>query len=96
MASETESEAGFDTGTLLGVAAGIGLITIAIILGGDPDVFMNLNAILIVAGGMISTCFIAFQSSKILEMIPVVVNAFKPELKKPADYIDEIIKLASK
>ena len=96
MASETQSEGGFDTGTLLGVAAGVGLITIAIILGGDPDVFMNLNAILIVLGGMVSTCFIAFQSSKILEMVPVVVNAFKPELKKPADYIDEIIKLASK
>ena len=52
MASETESEGGFDTGTLLGVTGGIGLITIAIILGGDPDVFMNLNAILIVLGGM--------------------------------------------
>ena len=77
MASETESETGFDTGTLLGVSAGLGLITVAIILGGDPDVFVNLNAILIVLGGMLSTCFIAFQSSKILEMIPVIVNAFK-------------------
>ena len=96
MASETESEAGFDTGTLIGVSAGIGLITVAIILGGDPDVFVNLNAILIVLGGMISTCFIAFQSSKILEMVPVIVNAFKPDLKKPVDYIDEIMGLASK
>ena len=45
MASETQSEGGFDTGTLLGVSAGVGLITIAIILGGDPDVFVNLKAI---------------------------------------------------
>jgi chemotaxis protein MotA len=96
MASESESDTGFDTGTIIGVVAGVGLITLAVILGGDGAVFVNLNALLIVLGGMTSTCFIAFQSSKILEMVPVIINAFRPEVMKPVDYIDEIMALASK
>ena len=75
---EAESDSGLDTGTLLGVVAGVGLIVVAIIRGGDSDIFMNMNAILIVLGGMVSTCFIAFQSSKILEMIPVVITHSGP------------------
>ncbi|SVD67076.1 uncharacterized protein METZ01_LOCUS419930, partial [marine metagenome] len=53
---EAESDSGLDTGTLLGVIGGIGLIVTAVIRGGDSDIFMNLNAVLIVAGGMVSTC----------------------------------------
>ncbi len=94
--SDAEAESGLDTGTLLGVVAGVGLIVVAVIRGGDSDIFMNLNAVLIVLGGMVSTCFIAFQSSKILEMVPVVINAFRPDVMKPVDYIDQIMSLASK
>ena len=94
--SDSEGDSGLDTGTLLGVIGGVGLIVIAVIRGGDSDIFMNLNAVLIVAGGMVSTCFIAFQSSKILEMVPVIINAFRPDVNKPVDYIDQIMSLASK
>ncbi len=94
--SDAEAESGLDTGTLLGVVAGVGLIVVAVIRGGDSDIFMNLNAVLIVLGGMVSTCFIAFQSSKILEMVPVIINAFRPDVMKPVDYIDQIMSLASK
>ena len=89
-------ETGLDTGTLLGVIAGVALIVVAIIRGGDADVFMNMNALLIVLGGMVSTTFIAFQSKKILEMIPVIVAAFRPDVLTPADYIDQIMGLAGK
>ena len=64
---EAESDSGLDTGTLLGVVAGIGLIVVAIIRGGDSDIFMNMNAVLIVLGGMVSTCFIASNPVKFLK-----------------------------
>ena len=43
--SDAEAESGLDTGTLLGVVGGLGLIIIAVIRGGDSDIFMNLNAV---------------------------------------------------
>jgi len=89
-------ETGVDTGTILGVVAGVGLIVIAIIRGGDSDIFVNMNAMLIVVGGCLSTTFIAFQSKKILEMIPVIVTAFRPDILTPVDYIDQIMGLAGK
>lgn len=89
-------DTGVDTGTTLGVVAGVGLIIIAIIRGGDAMVFVNLNALLIVFGGTISTSFIAFPSAKITGLIPVIVNAFRPNVLEPADYIDQIMSLAGK
>ena len=45
--SDAESDSGgLDTGTLLGVVGGVGLIVIAVIRGGDSDIFVNLNAVL--------------------------------------------------
>ena len=93
---DVEQDTGVDTGTILGVVAGVGLIVIAIIRGGDSDIFMNMNAMLIVLGGMVSTAFIAFQSTKILDMVPVIINAFRPDVMKPVDYIDQIMQLAGK
>ena len=91
-----ESTGGFDSGTILGVVAGTGLILLAIILGGDAGVFANLNAVLIVLGGCISTTFIAFQSTKILEMVPVIKSAFRPDGGEAIEHIDDIMDLAEK
>ncbi len=78
--SKEAPEGGIDTGTVLGVVGGVGLILLAVYRGGDVDVFMNLNALLIVLGGMVSTAFIAFSSRKILSMVPVIINAFRPDV----------------
>ena len=90
-----QKESGMDKGTLLGVVSGILLIVIAIIGGGAPDVFLNLNSALIVLGGATATTFIAFPSKKISMMVPVIINAFKPEIYHPSEYVEEIVDLAS-
>lgn len=88
-------KSGMDIGTLLGVMSGILLIVIAILGGGAPEVFLNLNSALIVLGGTTATTFIAFPSKKISMMIPVIINAFKPEVYHPSEYVEEIVDLAS-
>lgn len=88
-------ETGMDKGTLIGVISGVSLIVLAILNGGSPEVFVNLNGLLIVLGGTAATTFIAFPSKKIFMMVTVIVNAFKPEVYHPAQYVDEIIDLAS-
>lgn len=55
-----------------------------------------MNSALIVLGGTSATTFMAFQANKILRMLPVITNAFKPEIYKPTDYIDDLVGLAVK
>jgi chemotaxis protein MotA len=80
----------------MGVLSGVFLIVIAIIRGGDAGIFVNLNSALIVIGGTVATGFIAFPSKKITVMIPVIQNAFKPGVYEPEDYVDDIMRLASR
>ena len=95
LAQEERADEGFDTGTLLGSVAGLFLITVAIIRGGDAGIFLNINSALIVLGGALSTSFIAFPSKKVLGMVPIVRNAFKPNVYEPEDYVDDITRLAA-
>ncbi len=90
-----KKKSGMDIGTLLGVLSGVLLIVIAIIGGGSPDVFLNLNSALIVLGGTTATTFIAFPSKRIFMMIPVIINAFKPEVYQPTEYVEEIVDLST-
>ena len=87
---------GIDTGTLIGILAGTFLIVVAIIRGGDAGIFINLNSFLIVIGGTIATGFIAFPSKKITGIIPIIQQAFKPNIYEPQDYVDDIMRLATK
>ena len=96
VAQEERAETGMDTGTLLGALAGFFLITVAIIRGGDAGIFLNINSALIVVGGSMATAFIAFPSKIVTGLIPIVNNAFKPGIYEPADYVDDIMRLASK
>ena len=95
LAQEERANEGLDTGTLLGTIAGLFLITVAIIRGGDAGIFLNINSALIVVGGALSTSFIAFPSKKVLGMVPIVRNAFKPNVYEPEDYVDDITRLAA-
>ncbi len=95
LAQEERAE-GMDTGTLLGALAGLFLITVAIIRGGDAGIFLNINSALIVIGGSMATAFVAFPSKVVTGLIPIIKNAFKPGVYEPADYVDDIMRLASK
>ena len=95
VAQEERAETGIDTGTLLGALAGLFLITVAIIRGGDAGIFLNINSALIVIGGALSTSFIAFPSKKVLDMVSIIRNAFKPNVYEPEDYVDDITRLAA-
>jgi len=93
---ERQDATGIDTGTLMGVLSGTFLIVIAIIRGGDAAIFVNINSLLIVVGGAVATGFIAFPSDKLVGMVPILQNAFKPGIYEPGDYVDDIMRLASR
>ena len=74
-----------DMGTILGTLCGFLLIFGAILYQGEVGLFWSIPSGLIVFGGTVTTAFIAFPSQKILGMIPVIINAYKPDVHKPAD-----------
>ena len=95
--AEQEAAAeGIDNGTILGILAGVALMVVAIIRGGDAGIFINLNSALIVLGGVLTTAFIAFPTSKVGSLVTVIIKAFRPDVLKPSDYVDEIMHLAGK
>ena len=86
----------YDFGTFGGAIGGIMLIVVAILSGGTIDVFLSLSSFLIVAGGTLATSFIAFHYSKIFALLPVIIEAFKPDDHHSVEYINLIIDLLKK
>lgn len=85
-----------DLGTIFGTLIGVGLITYAIALGDTPEKFLDLKSAMIVLGGTFATSFIAYPSRKLFSLVPVIINAYKPDHQSPTVYIEEIMQLATK
>lgn len=62
-----------DHATLLGLVAGIGLVTVALWLGGSPKAFIDVPSVLIVGGGTLGVTTICF-SLRDMARLPVVLG----------------------
>ena len=83
-----------DLATIVGIVAGCFLVALAILLGGEPLIFINVQGILIVIGGTVATTLIRFPLGRVLKVAGVVKNAFSSRLDAPQQIIDELINLA--
>ncbi len=83
-----------DLATIVGIVAGCLLVTLAILLGGEPLIFINVQGLLIVVGGTVATTLIRFPLVRCLKVVGVVKKAFSSRLDSPQEIIDELIKLA--
>ena len=85
-----------DISTVLGIAAGVGCILIAILLGGDIFGFINIPSLMIVAGGTIAATLINYPLPKVLSVFGVLKNAFFTREHSPVELINLIVQLADK
>ncbi|HSR53879.1 MAG TPA: MotA/TolQ/ExbB proton channel family protein [Acidobacteriota bacterium] len=83
-----------DLGTIIGIILGVVLVTAAILLGGDPTLFVNVQGLLIVLGGTAATTLIRFPVPQVMKMMNVVKNAFTHRLATPDETIEELIRIA--
>ena len=60
-----KSRSSMDFATIIGLVSGFGLIAIAIFIGGSPDSFFNIPAMLIVIGGTLAITTICFSLAEI-------------------------------
>ena len=54
-----------DLATIIGLVSGFALVLTAILLGGDPKSFFNLQAVLIVLGGTLAVVTMCFSLKEI-------------------------------
>ncbi len=84
-----------DIATVVGIIAGLGLIVIAILMGGSLGMFINIPSIVIVFGGTISATLINFPLKDVLSVLGPVRNAFFHKEVDPGDLIGKIVEFAT-
>ena len=65
-----------DIATIIGLVAGIALVCITIVAGGNILIFINLQSIIMVFGGTIAATLINFPLSDVLKMTNTMKNSF--------------------
>jgi len=83
-----------DLATIIGLIGCWVIIIYAMVLGGDPAMFINVPSLLIVVGGAIFAVLMKFELSQFLGAGKVAAKAFSFKLPKPDTMIDEIVELA--
>lgn len=92
-----KNESTTDFGTLIGLLAGIGIVTVGIIAGGGNIYwFMNFNSLLIVVGGTFAATMVNLPIKAVSNVFNILKNVFKGEDYDYSGVIDEIVQKATK
>ena len=92
-----KNESTTDFGTLIGLLAGVGIVTIGIIAGGGNIYwFMNFNSLLIVVGGTFAATMVNLPIRAVSNVFNILKNVFKGEEYDYGGVIDEIVQKATK
>ncbi|MCF8478078.1 MAG: MotA/TolQ/ExbB proton channel family protein [Pseudolabrys sp.] len=84
-----------DIATSLGLAAGVGVISLVILMGGDLHMFVNEHAAILIFGGCISATLIRFPLSSIMHGLPLGAKfAFTMRRMTQRELVDEIAGIA--
>ena len=85
-----------DLATVVGIVLSSILIVAAIVLGGNPMMFVEPSSILIVVGGTFGATLVRNPLKAVLGMAKVVMKAFTVKLPDPAALIEEVVALSRK
>lgn len=83
-----------DLATLIGMIGAIGIIIMAMVLGGDLGMFINVPSILIVFGGTLFVILSQFTLSQFFGAGKVGAKAFMFKIEAPEELIEKIVEMA--
>lgn len=83
-----------DLATLVGIILTWIIVIMAMVMGGDPGMFVNIPSFLIVVGGTIFACLMKYELGHFLQAGKMLGKAFSFKLAKPDALIDEVVELA--
>ena len=82
-----------DIATIVGLISAFLLVALAVIVGGQPQVFIDPPSLPIVFCGTAATTFVRFPAARVKRTVSVVKNAFSFALRTPEDLIEELVEL---
>lgn len=83
-----------DLASLIGILGGIGFIVMAMILGGDLGMFVDIPSVLIVFCGSVFVALAHFTIGQYFGMGKVIVKAFMFKIESPEELIEKSVELA--
>jgi chemotaxis protein MotA len=84
-----------DIATSLGLAAGIGVISLVILMGGDLHMFVSEHAAILIGGGCFAATLIRFPLSSIFHGVPLGAKfAFTMRRMTQRELVDELADIA--
>lgn len=83
-----------DIATLLGIIGAIAIVAMAMVLGGDPLIFINPPSLLIVIGGSMFVVLAKFTLGQFLGAVKVAAKAFAFKLESPEEIIGVLVDVA--
>lgn len=83
-----------DLATLIGMLGAIGFVVMAMILGGDMGMFINVPSVLIVFGGTLFVVLSQFTLGQFFGAGKVAGKAFMFKIEAPDDLIQKIVEMA--
>lgn len=83
-----------DLATLVGIAGAFGIVIMAMILGGDITMFVNIPSLLIVIVGSMFAVLMKYELGQFLGAAKILVKAFAFKMSKPEAIIEEVVELA--
>ena len=88
------SRSSMDYATIIGLFSGFALIAVAIFIGGSPDSFVNVPAILIVFGGTLAVTTVCFSLSEMGRTARVVVKTLFYSSRHPSEAAIHVLQIA--
>lgn len=85
-----------DVSTVIGLVIGTALVAVAIIVGDNPQIFLDLKSTLIVVGGTLGVTFVKNPLSRVFGTVGVIKNAFFGKVTPINSLIESIVELSRK
>lgn len=84
-----------DLTTLTGLAGAFCVVLLAVFLGGDPRLFLDLPSLLLVLGGTVFVVMVKFGAAQLAGALRVAAQAFLYRPEDPARVMARLLELAS-
>ncbi len=84
-----------DVATIVGFVSGTGLMLVAIVMGGRPDVFWSFSSVIIVIGGTMAATLVNYPLSDVLSVFGTLKNALIHKANSPENLIEKLVSYAT-
>ncbi len=84
-----------DLGTIGGIALGLILVLVSILMGGSAAIFIHIPSLLMVVGGAFAATLVSYRLNHVLRVTSVLQKTLKDEVSEIQEFVDTLTRLAT-